>query len=431
MRTFILHWIADFYNLEGTEKLVNLFEQADYFWHALGWMVLLLVSTVIISLSLWWITKEVLLGLINSFAAKTKTEFDDILVKKKFFNALAHVLPLLLLDYFFSITFFAFPNLLDLSMKLNEVFIALAVLFSFRRLIDTTGEFLKNKPAFVGKPLKSYVQTVNILVTLFFMILMLSLLTGQSPVFFLTSIGAATAIILLIFKDSILGLVASIQMSANDMIRLGDWITMEKYGADGDVIEITLTSVKVQNWDRTITTIPTYAFIAESFKNWRGMSESGGRRITRSINIQLDSVKFASSQLLEKLNKVNYIAHFVKERTEEIRKYNEKNGLSHDQINARKQTNIGLFRRYLEFYLKNHESIHQGMTLMVRQLAPTEHGVPIQVYCFTNTTAWGDYENIMGDLFDHIFAVVKEFELNIHEAPSGSDIRVFLSKSDF
>jgi miniconductance mechanosensitive channel len=258
----------------------------------------------------------------------------------------------------------------------------------------------------------------------------MSLLTGQSPVFFLTSIGAATAIILLIFKDSILGLVASIQMSVNDMIRLGDWVTMEKYGADGDVIEITLTSVKIQNWDRTITAIPTYAFISESFKNWRGMSESGGRRITRSINIQLDSVKFASPQLLEKLNKVNYISHFVQERSEEIKKYNEKNGLTNDQINARKQTNIGLFRRYLEFYLKNHERIHQDMTLMVRQLAPTEHGVPIQLYCFTNTTVWGEYENIMGDLFDHIFAVVKEFELNIHEAPSGGDVRGFLAKNN-
>ena len=427
MKNFILNWIADLYDVQSLTKLFN---QPEYFWHSLGWMGLMLICTLATSIGLWWITKEILLSVIHTFAAKTKTNFDDILVKKKFFNALAHVLPLLLLDYFFSITFFAFPNLLDFSLRLNEVFIALAILFAFRRLIDTTGEFLKNKPAFVGKPLKSYVQTVNILVTLFFLILMMSLLTGQSPVFFLTSIGAATAIILLIFKDSILGLVASIQMSVNDMIRLGDWVTMEKYGADGDVIEITLTSVKIQNWDRTITAIPTYAFISESFKNWRGMSESGGRRITRSINIQLDSVKFASPQLLEKLNKVNYISHFVQERSEEIKKYNEKNGLTNDQINARKQTNIGLFRRYLEFYLKNHERIHQDMTLMVRQLAPTEHGVPIQLYCFTNTTVWGEYENIMGDLFDHIFAVVKEFELNIHEAPSGGDVRGFLAKNN-
>lgn len=426
MKNLILQWIANFYEVENIKALIKLFNQNDYFWHALAWTIVLFVSTMAISLIMWWLTKEILLGSIGAFAAKTDTEFDDILVEKKFFNALAHVLPLLLLDYFFSIVFFAFPDLLDFFVRINEVLITLAIMFSLRRLIDTSGEFLRKKPAFEGKPMKSYVQTINILITIFFVILMLSLLTGQSPIFFLTSLGAATAIILLIFKDSILGLVASIQMSANDMIRLGDWITMEKYGADGEVIEITLTSVKVQNWDRTITTIPTYSFIAESFKNWRGMSESGGRRITRAINIQLDSVKFASPRLLEKLTKVNYISGFVRERSEEIKRYNEENGLSDDQINARKQTNIGLFRRYLEFYLKNHERIHKGMTLMVRQLAPNENGVPIQIYCFTNTTVWSEYENIIGDIFDHIFAVVKEFELNIHEAPSGNDFKGFI-----
>lgn len=429
MKNLILQWIANFYEVENIKALIKLFNQNDYFWHALAWTIVLFVSTMAISLIMWWLTKEILLGSIGAFAAKTDTEFDDILVEKKFFNALAHVLPLLLLDYFFSIVFFAFPDLLDFFVRINEVLITLAIMFSLRRLIDTSGEFLRKKPAFEGKPMKSYVQTINILITIFFVILMLSLLTGQSPIFFLTSLGAATAIILLIFKDSILGLVASIQMSANDMIRLGDWITMEKYGADGEVIEITLTSVKVQNWDRTITTIPTYSFIAESFKNWRGMSESGGRRITRAISIQLDSVKFASPRLLEKLTKVNYISGFVRNRSEEIKRYNEENGLSDDQINARKQTNIGLFRRYLEFYLKNHERIHQGMTLMVRQLAPNENGVPIQIYCFTNTTDWSEYENIIGDIFDHIFAVVKEFELNIHEAPSGNDFKGFIENN--
>ena len=428
MRNSILNWIASFYDVESIQELKLLFEQDAYFWHAVGWSALLFTAVIILSLFLWWATKEFLLNIIRTFAAKTKTEFDDILVEKKFFNVLAHVPSLLLLDFYFSIVFFSFPDLNDFSLRINEVLIALTVLIALRRFIDSGGAFLRNKPAFIGKPIKSYVQTINILFTLFFSVLMLSLLTGQSPVFFLTSIGAATAIILLIFKDSILGLVASIQMSANDMVRLGDWITMEKYGADGDVTEITLTSVKVQNWDRTFTTIPTYAFIAESFKNWRGMSESGGRRITRAINIQVDSVKFASPRLLEKLSKVNYIAGFVHERSEEIKTYNEMHGLSDDQINARKQTNIGLFRRYLEFYLKNHERIHQGMTLMVRQLAPSEHGVPIQIYCFTNTTAWADYEEIMGDIFDHIFAVVKEFELNIHEAPSGHDFKAFLEK---
>lgn len=427
MKNLILDWIARFYEVDSVSELKELMNQNDHLWHALGWSMLLFVSTIAVSLTLWWLTKELMIGLIRGFAYKTKTDFDDILLEKKFFHALAHVPSLLLLDYFFSIVFFAFPSAIDFSIKINEVLVALTIMVALRRFIDTSGDYLRKKPAFVGKPMKSYVQTINILITIFFSILILSLITGQSPVFFLTSLGAATAIILLIFKDSILGLVASIQMSSNDMIRLGDWISMEKYDADGEVIEITLTSVKVQNWDRTITTIPTYSFIAESFKNWRGMTESGGRRIMRSINIQVDSVKFASPRLLDKLIKVNYISGFVQERSEEIQRYNEVNGLSDDQINARKQTNIGLFRRYLEFYLKNHERIHQGMTILVRQLAPTENGVPIQIYCFSNRIELNEYETIIGDIFDHIFAVVKEFELIIHEAPSGSDLRTLIA----
>lgn len=428
MRELILKWIARFYELDNSQSLSSLMKEDEYIWQSLGWMLFLLVCTAVISLIIWWVTKEILLGFVNSFAKKTKTEFDDILVQKKFFNVLAHLLPLLFLDFFFSIAFFAFPKTLLFADRINEVLIAFVVLIAIRRLFNTVGEFLQRKPSLEGKPIKSYIQTVNIIVTIFFSIIILSLLTGQTPTFFLTSIGAMTAIIILVFKDTILGFVGSIQLAANDMVRVGDWVTMEKYGADGDVIEITLNTVKVQNWDRTITTIPTYSLISESFKNWRGMAESGGRRISRNIHIQIDSVKFASPRLLEKLKEVNHLKPFIEGREKEIKSYNEKNGLSQDQINARKQTNIGLFRRYLEFYLKNHENVHQEMTLMVRQLAAEDKGVPIQVYCFTNTIIWGEYEEIMGDIFDHIFAVTKEFELSIHEAPSGNDVRFLAEK---
>jgi miniconductance mechanosensitive channel len=426
MRELILKWIAGFYDLNEVGALIALMKSDEYLWHSLGWMVFLLISTVVLSLIIWWLTKEVLLGFVTSFANRTKTEFDDILVKKKFFNALAHLPPLLLLDYFFSIVFFSYPKTLEFADRINEVLIAFMVLVAIRRLFNTVGEFLRKKPSLEGKPITSYVQTVNIIVTIFFSIIILSLLTGQSPVFFLTSIGAMTAIIILIFKDTILGFVGSIQMAANDMVRVGDWITMEKYGADGDVVEITLNTVKVQNWDRTITTIPTYNFISESFKNWRGMAESGGRRISRNIHIQIDSVKFASPRLLEKLKEVNYLRPFIEQRQEEIKKYNEEKGLSEHQINARKQTNIGLYRRYLEFYLRNHERVHQGMSLMVRQLAAEDKGVPIQIYCFTNTIVWAEYEEIMADIFDHLFAVTKEFELAIFESPSGQDFKEFI-----
>jgi miniconductance mechanosensitive channel len=428
MKELILKWIARFYELDNISSLTDLMQQQEYLWQSLGWMLFLLVSIFILSLLLWWVTKEVILGIVHSFTRRTKTEFDDLLMEKKFFSVLAHLLPLLLLDYFFSIVFFAFPNILDFADRINEVLIALVILIAIRRLFNTIGDFLQKKPSLESKPIKSYVQTVNIVVSIFFVIIILSLITGQTPTFFLTSIGAMTAIIILVFKDTILGFVGSIQLAANDMVRVGDWITMDKYDADGDVLEITLNTVKVQNWDRTITTIPTYSFISESFKNWRGMAESGGRRISRNVYIQIDSVKFASPRLLEKLKEVNYLKPFIEEREKEIASYNEENGLSQNQINARKQTNIGLFRRYLEFYLKNHENIHQNMTLMVRQLASEDKGVPIQVYCFTKTIEWGKYEEIMGDIFDHIFAVTNEFELNIHEAPSGNDVRSLVQK---
>jgi miniconductance mechanosensitive channel len=252
---------------------------------------------------------------------------------------------------------------------------------------------------------------------------MISLITKQSPTFFLTSLGAMTAILLLVFKDAILGFVGSIQIASNDMVRIGDWVSMEKYGADGDVLEINLTTVKVQNWDRTITTIPTYAFVSDSFKNWRGMSDSGGRRIKRSVNIQIDTIKFASPDLINRLFKVKMLGDFIQQREEEIKKYNQENNLDESQINARRQTNIGLFRRYLDYYLKNHEQVHQGMTIMVRQLQPTEKGLPLEVYCFTNTVAWLEYESIASDIFDHIFSVVTMFDLAIHEQPTNDALK--------
>lgn len=432
MKDLVLKWIAKFYNLGEISDLVTLLNQPEYLWHSVGWTTMLLIGIILLSMLIWWTTKELFISIMTAFAKKTKTLFDDLLVENKFFNIVAHLIPLLFLDYFLSIAFFLYPKIYDITERLNEVLIAIVILIAIKKFLNTFGDFLKDKKFFIGKPIKSYVQTINIVLTLFFVVIILSLVTGQTPVFFLTSLGAMTAIIILIFKDTILGFVGSIQMAANDMVRVGDWITMEKYDADGDVIEISLNTVKVQNWDMTITTIPTYSFISESFKNWRGMSDSGGRRISRNINIQISTIKFATPELIEKLKNIHFLKDFVIQREEQIKKYNIENHLRDDQITARKQTNIGLFRKYLTFYLKNHKSIHQDMTLMVRQLPPSELGVPIQVYCFTKTTNWIEYEGIMCDIFDHIFAVIKEFELHIHEAPTGEDLKTmvpFLSQT--
>jgi miniconductance mechanosensitive channel len=254
-------------------------------------------------------------------------------------------------------------------------------------------------------------------------ILGLSIATDQSPIYFLTSLGAATAILLLVFKDTILGFVGSIQLAANDMIRIGDWITMDKFGADGDVIEITLNTVKVQNFDKTITTIPTYSFISDSFKNWRGMEKSDGRRIKRALNIELSSIKFCSAEMLTKLQKFDYLSQHIQAKEEEIIQYNTEHKIDSEfSLNGRHQTNIGLYREYVTQYLKNNSNINQNMTLMVRQLPSLSTGVPIEVYCFSKEKDWAIYENIVADIFDHLYAATEYFDLSIFEQPSGQSV---------
>jgi miniconductance mechanosensitive channel len=422
MKELILNWIKSFYLEDKKASLEVLLQNDDFISQEYFWMLGLLAAMAVISIIIWWLTKVVLLGVIHAFARKSKTTFDDILVENKFFNAIAHIIPLMLMDYFFSIVFFAFTDVLEFTHRINDFLIVFAILIAVRRLLDAVGIVLKAKPFLEGKPIGAYVQTGKLIVTIVFAIIMLSVITNQSPTFFLTSIGAMTAIILLVFKDTILGFVGSIQLSANDMVRVGDWVTMERFGADGDVIEINLTTVKVQNFDKTITTIPTYSFISDSFKNWRGMADSGGRRIKRSLNIKVDSIKFAPKELIEKLSKVRLLSDFIEEQRHEIEKYNEEHGLKDDlQIHARRETNVGLFRKYVEYYLKSNEELNQEMTLMVRQLQPTTEGLPIEIYCFSNTKVWDDYEVIISDIFDHLFAVVKQFELDIHQNPTGSD----------
>ena len=428
MKSLIIDWIKSYYLTDKKAPVEALLANEDFIAHQYWWMLGALIASVLLFAIIWWLTKEIVLSFVIRLAKKTKTNFDDLLVENKFFNAISHLIPLMFLDYFFSIIFLAFPQMLDFSVRITEVLIVFVVLVSLKRFMRTIGGFLAEKSTFSGKPIGAYVQTVNIVLTILLGVVMVSLLTKQSPTFFLTSLGAMTAIILLVFKDSILGFVGSIQIATNDMVRIGDWVSMEKYGADGDVIQINLTTVKVQNWDKTITTIPTYAFVSDSFKNWRGMSESGGRRIKRSISIQIDTIRFASPELLERLANVKMLRSFIAQREEEIDNYNQENKLDQSQINARRQTNVGLFRRYLEYYIKHHERIHQEMTIMVRQLQSSEKGLPIEVYCFTNTIAWGEYEEIMSDIFDHIFAVVNEFDLAIHEEPTNAAIQKLVNR---
>jgi len=394
-------------------------------WQMLGLTAALFIMTLLVGYLMWWITRTILLAIIHSFASKTKTHWDDLLIKNRFFAALANIVPLSFMHVFLDITFYALPSWEGFFLKLVDLLILLVALVSTNRFLNTARDVIFENERLKDKPIHSYFQVAKIISTGIFLILMLSLLTDKSPVFFLTSLGAMTAILLLVFKDTIMGFVSSIQISANDMVRIGDWVTMDKFGADGTVIEINLATVKVRNFDNTITTIPTYSIITDSIKNWRGMQESDGRRIKRAINLKMETVRFASPEMLESFKNVRLLRSFIEEREEQIRQYNNQFGEEQQgsPLNGRKQTNIGLFRRYIEYYLRNNPHINQEMTLMVRQLAPTSEGLPLEIYCFTRTKNWVEYEMIMGDIFDHLIAAVHYFDLELFEKPTGSDFK--------
>ena len=304
-----------------------------------------------------------------------------------------------------------------------QLWVMLYALLSFFSLLDVIFN-LSQKLSFSSQlPLKGIFQGVKLVSAILIGILMISLLLGQSPAILISGLGAMAAVLMLVFKDPILGLVAGIQLSANDMLKLGDWLEMPKYGADGAVTDIGLTTVKVRNWDNTITTIPTWSLVSDSFKNWSGMSASGGRRIKRSINVDTTSVHFLDEQEQQRLIQAKLLKPYMDSRHEEINLWNQEHGSADSVLNLRKMTNIGTFRAYLNEYLHNHPKIRKDMTLMVRQLAPDNNGLPIEIYAFTNTVVWAEYEGIQADIFDHIFAVVEEFGLRIHQSPTGNDIR--------
>ncbi len=381
-----------------------------------------IVALMIVAMLAYIITKRFLLQFLNSFFRKTSTKWDDVLAERKTFDNLAHIIPAMIVRFAMPALFADYDTLRPFMIKVADVYIIIAgalICISFLKAVEY---ILSQSPVFVNKPIASYFQLIRIVLYIAMFIIILSILLGRSPMYFLTAFGAMTAIILLIFKDTILGLVASVQISANDVVRVGDWVEMPKFNADGDVIAINLNTVKIRNWDKTITAIPTFYFITDSFKNWRGMQESGGRRIKRSILINVRTIKFVDPETRERFKKYTLISDFVSERQSEIEQYNTVAGIDTSQlINGRRMTNIGVFRRYVEYYLKQHKGIRQDMTVMVRQLPSDDRGLPIEIYCFTNTTAWLEYESIQSDIFDHLFAAAGWFGLEVFQQPAGSD----------
>ncbi|MBC9813203.1 mechanosensitive ion channel [Crocinitomicaceae bacterium CZZ-1] len=422
MKEEIIRWIRSFY--EHTINGRTVFDAETYASHSLLWSIGMLLALLIACLIVWHLSRFVLIRVAHMFFDRTKTKWDDFLIKNKFFRALAYLIPLMFMEHFISIVFYSYPNTHDFFTRIVEVLIVLAVIVVINRFLTTVKDILLENERFRDKPIQSYVQVVKIIVSIVLIVVMISILTGIQPGTFLASLGAASAIVLLIFKDTILGFVGSLQLGTNDMVRIGDWVTMEKYGADGTVEEISLATVKVRNFDRTITTIPTYSMVSDAFKNWRGMTESDGRRIKRSVKINIETVKFADEELLEKLKGINVLKEFITKRQAEIQRYNEENGfVGANAINGRRQTNLGIFRKYIEHYLRHKVEINKEMSLMVRQLEPTESGIPLEVYCFTKTKVWDEYESIQSDIFDHILSMVHYFDLRIFEQPSGNDFR--------
>lgn len=387
-------------------------------------LLVMLTLLIIILVIVDYVSRKILVATLTAASKRTKTKFDDYLIKNKALGRLARVIPLIVAGPLIPTVLAGFPDWIGPIQTFVDLLLVISWVMVINSCFSAVGDMLREKPAFQDKPVGSYVQVAHIFVIFIGGIIIFTLLTGNSPWAFLGAMGAASAILMLVFKDTIMGFVASIQVSTNDMIRVGDWIEMPKFNADGDVLEINLNTVKIRNWDKTITTVPTHYLITEPVKNWRGMHESGGRRIKRAVHIKISTVRYLENEEIQQLKKIQLLAPYIDERQAEIDKYNKDSGADRTMpVNGRKMTNVGLYRQYITQYTTHHPLIHKGYTMLVRQLEPTQYGLPIELYMYTSDTKWAIYENAMADIFDHLLASAQYFGLEIFEAPASDDIR--------
>ena len=386
-------------------------------------LVAVVAVILLISVIAHLLLHRALLPMLQRRVYAASQQWPKSLIDNHLFNRFALLLQGVLLNIQTSLFLHSSEPLYTALLVISQVWMMLFILLMLFSLLDILLELSAGSALARQLPLRGIFQSIKLVAAILFAIMMISVLLGKSPLVLITGLGAMTAVLMLVFKDPILGLVAGIQLSANDMLKINDWLDMPKYGADGAVIDIGLTTVKVRNWDNTITTIPTYALIADSFKNWRGMSESGGRRIKRSLNIDATSIHFLSEEELAALQRAQLLTPYIAQKKAEVSRHNAE--LACDlttPLNGRHLTNIGTFRAWLEAWLRSHPDIQQNMTLMVRQLAPGSHGLPLEVYAFTSTTVWREYERIQSDIFDHIYAVLPAFGLRVHQTPTGHDL---------
>jgi miniconductance mechanosensitive channel len=397
-----------------------------------GVMSLLMVLglIVLISVAIHLVLHRVVLAALQRRGQQSQRVWQQAITQYKLFQRVALLLQGVIISIQATLWLQSGSQTQAVIVTAAQVWILAFTLLSLFSLLDTLLALLRQSPISNQLPLRGIFQGLKLVAAILIGIMIVSLLMGKSPLLLLSGLGAMTAVLMLVFKDPILGLVAGIQLSANDMLKIGDWLEMPKYGADGAVTDIGLTTVKVRNWDNTVTTIPTYALISDSFKNWRSMSESGGRRIKRSLNIDTGSVHFLSEEEQRRLQRNPLLHSYLNVKTQELSQHNQEIAVDlASPLNGRRLTNLGTLRAYLEAYLRAHPRIHQNMTLMVRQLAPTPEGLPLEIYAFTNTTVWAEYESIQADIFDHILAVIDEFGLRVHQTPTGNDLRGMLRQN--
>ncbi|PWW33721.1 MULTISPECIES: mechanosensitive ion channel family protein [Paenibacillus] len=381
--------------------------------------LIMVVFIAVVSILANFIAKKIVLKIIIQIINNNRYTWDKIIVEKKVFHKLSHLVPAIII-YYSAYIFPSYQALIEKAALTYMIVITITVLNALLNAFDT---IYRSYEVSKIRPIKGYIQVAKIILFIIGGIIVISSLIGQNPLIILSGLGALSAVLMLVFKDSILGLVAGVQLSSNDMVRVGDWIEMPKYNADGDVIDITLNTVKVMNFDKTITMIPSYALISDSFKNWRGMQVSGGRRIKRSVYIDTSSISFCTKEMIEEFQKIHYLTDYLESKLNEINEYNIEHHINTESIvNGRQLTNVGVFREYIHQYLRNHPKIHKDMTLIVRQLAPGDNGLPLEIYAFSNDITWGVYESVQADIFDHIFAVAPTFGLRAFQNPTGHDI---------
>ncbi|HCP40275.1 MAG TPA: mechanosensitive ion channel protein MscS [Cryomorphaceae bacterium] len=409
-----IHWASQWLaNQNVDERYIE--------WIALGIDVVLLA---LISLLADFISRRVLVSIIHAAVKHSEATWDDYFFEQKVFKGLAHLVPAAIVLNSLTYILSDVPRIIPYFERAVIVYILILVVTVINRTLRALENWLSYNKKYTNTPIRTISQMVRLLAFFGAAIALISILTGTSAGAILGAFAGTTAILILIFQDGIKGLLANFQIHMYDLVKVGDWITFSKYGVDGDVLSIDLTTVKVKNFDKTVSTVPATAFVQDSFVNWRGMSESGARRIKRNIHIDITSIRHLDERLMEELKEVDLIAFFMNERQGEIDKNNaQKKVQGTSLLNGRRQTNIGLYRKYIEFYLSNHSGINSDLTLMVRQLQPTTEGIPVEVYCFTATTEWAVFEGIMSDIFDHLYAATDHFDLALYQKPTGADVR--------